>query len=105
MCVVSAILRWTITIVDYLSLSLIAFSRFFMLSHPRVGKVVFTGRLAQLPLAGMWILGIIAISPFLFAGVSSPRGKQIVCAQNNCFPLYLRISAILGTTVKLATAA
>ena len=66
MCVVSAILRWTITIIDYLSLSLIAFSRFFVLSHPRVGKVIFTGRFAQLPLAGMWILGIIVISPNLF---------------------------------------
>ena len=73
MCVASAILRWTITIVDYLSLSLIAFSRFFMLSHPRIGKVVFTGRLAQLPLAGVWILGIIAISPNLF-GVSTQWG-------------------------------
>ena len=70
MCAAAAILRWTITFVDYLSLSLIAFSRFFMLSHPRIGKVVFTGRLAQLPLAGTWILGIIAISPNLF-GVST----------------------------------
>ena len=60
------VIRWAVTIVNNLLLSLIAFSRFILLKNPNVGKMIFSGKAAQIPLSGTWVVGITVVMANVF---------------------------------------
>ena len=66
LCIASVMLRWMATFVDHLLLSLIAFSRFILLKSPSLGKMLFDGRAAKVPLLIVWLLGVTAVLPNAF---------------------------------------
>ncbi len=55
LCVASAIARWSLALLDWLSLALIALSRYVRLSMPALDEAVFRGRSAAGPVAVIWV--------------------------------------------------
>ena len=55
-------MRWSVTFVNHLSLALIAFSRFIMLKYPTIGKKIFSGRAAKVPLLSVWIIVVAGVA-------------------------------------------
>ncbi len=65
-CALSAMVRWMLSFVDWLSLALIAFSRYVLLSKPGLGKVMFKGKASGAPIALVWSLALSAMLPQVF---------------------------------------
>ena len=62
MCIASVQMRWTITFIKHLSLALIAFSRYILLKYPTIGKRIFRGRAAKVPIMSIWVIATFGIA-------------------------------------------
>ena len=62
MCIASVQMRWAVTFIKHLSLALIAFSRFILLKYPTIGKRIFSGRAARVPLMSVWVIAIFGVA-------------------------------------------
>ena len=54
-------LRWAITLANHLSRSVMAFGRLAVLKKSAVGKVVFKGHAARIPLLSIWVVTIFGV--------------------------------------------
>ena len=77
MCIATVQMRWSIIFLNHLSLALIAFSRFMLLKYPRIGKKIFSGQAAKVPLLSVWIIAILGVAMNL-SGVSIYLTNPIV---------------------------
>ena len=100
MCIASVQLRWSVTFINHLSLALIAFSRFSLLKYPMLGKKIFSGRAAKVPLLSIWVIAISGVAMNL-SGVGQSLAMPFrFLAINN---VHFRTSTTMGMIVKLDT--
>ena len=62
LCIASVQIRWSITLLNHLSLSLIAVSRFILLKKPTFGKKIFSGGAAKVPLLCVWVIVVAGVA-------------------------------------------
>ena len=68
MCIATVQMRWSIIFLNQLSLALIAFSRYMLFKSPSVGKKIFKGQAAKVPLLSVWVIAILGV-PMNLSGV------------------------------------
>ena len=102
MCIASVQLRWSVTFINHLSLALIAFSRFILLKYPTLGKKIFSGRAAKVPLLSVWVIVISGVAMNLSGvGQSLAMPSRFLVINK----LHFRTSTSTDMIVKLDTAA
>ena len=62
MCIATVQMRWSIIFLNQLSLALIAFSRYMLLKYPSIGKKIFRGKAAKVPLLSVWVIAISGVA-------------------------------------------
>ena len=98
-CLASVVMRWAATVINNWLLSLIAFSRVVMIKSPSIGRMIFKGRAAKIPLISVWIIGITDVSGNVF-GVRYNLGNVRIC-RIEILMQYFRTYPVSDMTAKL----
>ena len=78
MCIATVQMRWSIIFLNHLSLALIAFSRFMLLKYPMIGKKIFSGQAAKVPLLSVWVIALSGVAMNL-SGVRQSLINPMFC--------------------------